>query len=165
MGYLTGIQGVSGAPTRGYGTSFSSPLITGSVASLWQAYPGVPAKELIQMVRESSDRMENPDQDYGNGVPNFALAYWGASEIPVRFTPGAMEIYPNPASDHIMVRLPEMFSGRYTLRFIDLSGRVISSMEVTVPGGVNLPSALREGMYILEMRTDRGVYRGRLIIK
>lgn len=163
MGFLTGKQSISGDPSRGNGTSYSSPLIAGSVASLWQAYPEVPAKELIQMVRESSDRIENPGPEYGYGLPNFALAYWSIKSVPAISDPGQLEIYPNPASSHIMVRVAESSTEICPLRFLDMSGRVVYSVEIRVPCEVNLPYSLNNGIYILEMKTKQGIYRSRLI--
>lgn len=57
------------------GTSFSAPLIAGMVACLWQALPGKTALDIINLVRESSNRFANPDDVYGYGVPNFWQAY------------------------------------------------------------------------------------------
>ena len=57
------------------GTSFSSPLIAGLVACLWQALPDKTAKEIIDLVRSSGNRSLNPDNIYGYGIPDFWLAY------------------------------------------------------------------------------------------
>lgn len=165
MGYDTGIQSIWGGLARGSGTSFSSPLIAGSVASLWQAYPQVPAKEMIRWVQQSGDRNKNPDATYGFGLPDFLKIYWSITDLPVRFVPGRMEIYPNPARDRIMIKLPEDQMGNYTLRFHDLSGRVIHSRQVPIPGEISIPEYLLSGMYILEIHTDQGIYHTRLIIE
>jgi len=137
--------------------------MAGSVASLWQAYPEIPAKEMIHWIRQSCDRNNNPDATYGFGLPDFIRAYWSITHIPALFTPGYMEIYPNPALDHIMVKLSEERSGVFSLRFYDLRGRMIHSRQVNLPGKVDLPSWLMSGMYILEIDTDLGIYRTRLI--
>jgi len=163
MGVNTGIQSLFGGLARGSGTSFSSPVMAGSVASLWQAYPEISAKEMILWIRQSSDRNNNPDATYGFGLPDFIRTYWSITHVPVRFTPGHLEIYPNPALDHIMVKLPEERGGDLTLRFYDLRGRMIHSLQVFLPGLVELPSWLMSGMYILEINTDLGIYRTRLI--
>ena len=57
------------------GTSFSSPIMCGMVACLWQACPGLTAKELIELVRSSGDRAGYPDNIYGYGVPDMWKAY------------------------------------------------------------------------------------------
>lgn len=57
------------------GTSFSSPIMCGMVACLWQACPKLTAKELIELVRSSGDRADYPDNIYGYGVPDMWKAY------------------------------------------------------------------------------------------
>lgn len=57
------------------GTSFSSPLVAGLVACLWQALPDKTAKEIIDLVRRSANQYQRPDNVYGYGVPNFWKAY------------------------------------------------------------------------------------------
>ncbi len=57
------------------GTSFSSPLIAGLVACLWQALPDKTALEIIGLVRRSANRYAVPDNIYGYGVPDFWKAY------------------------------------------------------------------------------------------
>ena len=163
MGVATGIQSIFGETVRGNGTSFSSPLIAGSVASLWQAYPDLPAKEMINWVRQSGNRYKNPDITFGYGVPNFVKAYWNITDVPVRFVPGQLEIYPNPAQHYIMIKLPDNQAAQYELRFYDLSGKLIRLQQISIPGEVDLPETLLEGMYILEIKSDRGIYRTRLI--
>lgn len=57
------------------GTSFSAPTLCGMVACLWQALPNKTAKEIIEIVRNSGDNAEFPDNIYGYGVPDFWKAY------------------------------------------------------------------------------------------
>jgi hypothetical protein len=45
------------------------------VACLWQALPHLTAHELIEIVRQSADNYEHPDNIYGYGLPNFWKAY------------------------------------------------------------------------------------------
>jgi subtilisin family serine protease len=57
------------------GTSFSSPILCGMVACLWQARPKLTAKEVIELVRRSGDRAACPDNIYGYGIPDMWKAY------------------------------------------------------------------------------------------
>ncbi|GAB6012703.1 S8 family peptidase [Viscerimonas tarda] len=56
------------------GTSFSSPIMCGLVTCLWQAYPNLTNKQLIELVRKSSDKYAHPDDDYGYGIPDMIKA-------------------------------------------------------------------------------------------
>lgn len=57
------------------GTSFSTPILCGAVACLWQACPQLTAFELMELVRRVSDRYDFPDNIYGYGIPDFWKAY------------------------------------------------------------------------------------------
>ena len=65
----------AGTLTTNNGTSFASPIICGLTACLWQALPGLTAKQVIEIVRASADRCQWPDNVYGYGIPNFMKAY------------------------------------------------------------------------------------------
>ena len=64
-----------GSQGKGNGTSFASPIMCGMVACLWQACPTLTAKEVIELVRQSGDRAEYPDNIYGYGIPDMWKAY------------------------------------------------------------------------------------------
>jgi hypothetical protein len=56
------------------GTSLSSPFLAGLFASLWSVNPDLHRSEIIDIIKRSSDRYENPDSIYGYGIPNFQKA-------------------------------------------------------------------------------------------
>ena len=165
MGVASGLQSTQGGVTRGNGTSFASPILAGSVASLWQAYPELSARELIHWVRQSGDRHKNPDSTYGFGLPNFSYAYHAITSIPASFPAGELEIWPNPAHEHLMIRIPEEITGEQEIRFYDMQGRINLSSWSALPGEITLPSSLARGIYIVEIRTGSTIYRSRLIIQ
>jgi subtilisin family serine protease len=80
----TQIPGVS-TSGRGYypanGTSLAAPLLTGLVACLWQAFPERTNQEIIAAIKRTADRADNPDREYGYGIPNFAAAYRYLSQV------------------------------------------------------------------------------------
>lgn len=65
-------QGINKA---GSGTSFASPIACGMVVCLWQSLPTKTAKEIIDLVRRSSDRFLTPDNIFGYGIPDFWKAH------------------------------------------------------------------------------------------
>jgi subtilisin family serine protease len=163
MGSRTGIQYRNGAVGRGNGTSYASPVMAGSVATLWQAFPELPAIELIQKIRQSSHRNLYPDANYGFGTPNMLYAYHTITRVPAGFAPGNMEIWPNPASQRIMIRIPEAESGLHLVRLYDMNGKVAGSMQMELPGEMDLSEAIISGIYIIEVRTTGNIYRSRLL--
>ena len=64
-----------GTVIRDMGTSFSTPVVAGLVACLWQALPNKTALEIIKLVRQTSSQYQEPDNVYGYGIPNFWRAY------------------------------------------------------------------------------------------
>lgn len=71
---VTVIDG-AGTLTTNNGTSFASPIICGLVACLWQALPGLNARQILHIVRSSADRYQWPDNIFGYGIPDFMKAY------------------------------------------------------------------------------------------
>jgi subtilisin family serine protease len=64
-----------GMITSSMGTSFSSPVVCGLVACLWQALPHKTALEIIELIRHTGNNYQHPDNIYGFGVPDFWQAY------------------------------------------------------------------------------------------
>ena len=60
----------------GNGTSFSSPLIAGLMAVLWQAFPEKSNREIVEAVKKSASQATQPDNQLGYGLPNFERAYY-----------------------------------------------------------------------------------------
>jgi len=63
------------------GTSFSSPIMCGMVTCLWQAFPTLTNKEILQVVRQSADKYEEYNEDYGYGIPDMKKAMELAKEL------------------------------------------------------------------------------------
>lgn len=67
------------ASTRGVfyendGTSFASPLLAGAVVCLMQARPNFLPKHYLRAIQLSGSRYAKPDNVYGYGIPDMALA-------------------------------------------------------------------------------------------
>ncbi|MFR9165716.1 MAG: S8 family peptidase [Dysgonomonas sp.] len=74
VGSGTAIVNKYGEVTSSNGTSFSSPVMCGLVACFWQAFPDLTNKEVIDIIKKSSDRYVSPDSNYGYGIPNMQKA-------------------------------------------------------------------------------------------
>lgn len=64
----------NGKVGKSNGTSFSSPIMCGMVTCLWQAFPTLTNKEILEVVRESADRYEVFNEDYGYGIADMKKA-------------------------------------------------------------------------------------------
>lgn len=56
------------------GTSYSSPILCGLTACLWQANPQLTNKQLMDIIRKSADRYDNPLLPFGYGIPDMQKA-------------------------------------------------------------------------------------------
>ena len=72
------------------GTSFAAPHVSGAMALLLSAFPGLRVTELEVALRESATDLglEGPDNDYGFGLVDVMDAYSLVSENPVLCTDG-----------------------------------------------------------------------------
>jgi subtilisin family serine protease len=57
------------------GTSFSTPVLAGMGACLWEALPGLTSFELMNLMKQFSDRASQPNEYYGYGIPDIYKAY------------------------------------------------------------------------------------------
>ncbi len=60
----------SGAPTYSNGTSFACPNLAGVITCLWQAFPEVNNVGIINAMKASATKFNNPDARGGYGIPD-----------------------------------------------------------------------------------------------
>jgi len=72
IGERTAFQNSMGSIVFGSGTSYSSPVLAGLIACLWQAFPEKTNMEIIQMVKRSASHYHAPNTQYGFGIPDFS---------------------------------------------------------------------------------------------
>ena len=90
----------SEGPWTNNGTSFAAPIISGLCACLWQAMPQYTSSEIMQIVRECGHLYNNPNPDFGYGIPDFYKAY--TSHVGINdYNPLQLSIYPNPVTDKL----------------------------------------------------------------
>lgn len=147
------IEGDSIAPISG--TSFSSPILAGLVACLWQLHPDRTGHEVMQAVRESASLYLAPNDSMGYGIPDFFVAHHLLTLLSTNDASvhSDLRIYPIPFSDHLVVDLPDAHSP-ITISLCDATGRTVLIERLNVMGGrIDLtgPSlaALAPGGYLL----------------
>jgi len=76
-----------------------------------------------------------------------------------------LTIFPNPFSERTTIRFPDPGDNPYTLRILDLTGKVVRIHEITGQSEFTLErEELESGYYILELRGEN-VFRGRIVIE
>jgi subtilisin family serine protease len=165
MGALTAVQASDSTARLGYGTSYSSPMIAGAAAALWQAFPTLTSKELMRRIIESGDRYEAPDASYGYGIPSFRAAYWAITSTGDHTLPGLLKAWPNPFTDRLFIEAPGDPDGVFNMQLCDIQGRTVFAAEITTPGSIDLPGHIRPGIYILQLSNGSQAFRTRIIRK
>lgn len=74
VGRSTVTIGQRGSVGPANGTSFSSPFMAGMIATLWSINPNLNRGALLDIVKQSGDRYQNPDSVFGNGVSDIKVA-------------------------------------------------------------------------------------------
>jgi subtilisin family serine protease len=75
MGYRNCLISDAGNTFYSDGTSFATPVLAGMGACLWEALPDLTSFELINLIKQFSDRSSHPDEYYGYGIPDIYEAY------------------------------------------------------------------------------------------
>lgn len=74
MGQNNALEGINGQLTYASGTSFSSPVLAGMAACLWQARPDAPAYLIKEALIRSAHQFLSPDSLLGFGIPDMQTA-------------------------------------------------------------------------------------------
>lgn len=142
------------------GTSLSSPVISGLLAALWQKHPDATAEQIYDALRTSSSMHLNPNEFFGYGIPDFALASTILSSVINEPTSGELRVFPNPFSNYINFVFVFSQADIATLEVFTLAGQRVGEISgIDVVSGVNIIqhlviSGLENGVYLLRLTTN-----------
>lgn len=129
VGWGTALVSTNGDYVYGNGTSFSAPMTTGLVTCLWQAFPEAKNTDIVNAVRFSSDRYNNPDASFGYGIPDYKYAYDYLQED---FNePESFSAYLKSTSwgNYIEVKLVDSEQQTIEFEVFDINGKMINNEE------------------------------------
>ena len=66
---------ITGLPVYGNGTSFACPNMAGLTTCLWQAFPEINSRGIINAIEASATKIANPDDRVGYGIPDMKKAF------------------------------------------------------------------------------------------
>src|SRR5690606_1950243 len=137
----------NGNVTTASGTSFSSPITAGAVASLWSAVPTLKNDVVMQAIRESADRYNNPTDEYGYGIPDFGSALNALITIGVeeQMLDSNFALYPNPVTTEINISFPKNSDNAEFMLFNILGERILQANISTLNTRIDV-SGLASGM-------------------
>jgi hypothetical protein len=166
MGEGTFVSSQTGSVMSGNGTSFSSPVLAGSVACLWQAHKGESNMKIIHTVIESANRVNVPDSGYGYGIPNLIVAnlILNGLRIDNFDEENTINVFPNPIYDHLNLVFYSNDTSSIDVQIYDLSGRMVFNKEkITRTPGCNSIAItgladLSKGYYMLKVFSGNHAY-------
>ncbi|GAL83552.1 peptidase S8 and S53 subtilisin kexin sedolisin [Sporocytophaga myxococcoides] len=149
-----------GNPDNSYsstnGTSFSCPLVAGLIACLWQARPYLSNKEISEALKKSASKGNDPDFQYGFGIPNFQKALTYSSPDTLKIA----GLFPNPVSIPGNVKLiieNDLVGNDVEAELFDLTGKKIFAKTLSKAEKINqmvFPGDIQRGVYILVLNTN-----------
>jgi len=166
QGVSTSIVRANGTVATSSGTSFSAPLITSLAAGVWQRYPQLTTKELMDVIRLSASQGQAPDNLYGYGIPHYTAV---KNYIEQMQQEELIAVFPNPIfEDSITLRPknPEVLQNVY-YSLVTLQGQVLQERSVSFSWLNSYyridVSTLSAGIYFLKVQADGKFYTYRLV--
>ena len=128
------------------GTSLATPVAAGLCACLWQAMPVYTATEMMQIIRESGHLYDNPNPEYGYGIPDFYKAY--TTHVGINdYNPLQLSVYPNPVTDQLNIVNPD--GNIQVVTLYNASGQLVLQTAVSSSPILEINvSSLPNGFYI-----------------
>ncbi len=157
LGLQTVVVNAQSQVTTSNGTSFSAPLIAGFTAGVWQAFPALNNKEIVEKIKESGHQGLAPDNELGYGIPDFnVLIDKELTPVPDTELKHFFEVYPNPVEEgKVFVEAKsDQFSGNIELWLYNSTGQIVQKQQVSYARKETIDldtSLLEKGIYILHV--------------
>lgn len=172
QGFQATVLSTSGSVVSGNGTSFAGPIMAGMAACLWQAnYETATNMDIFRAIEQSAHLYDDPADDYGYGIPNFAkanLALRGLNpEDPDKSE--LFPLYPNPFNDAFQGTFYSHEEQEVLIRLVNSLGQEVRRIEAVadaISGATftfNGLQDLHEGVYTLQIVTEERKYFRKLV--
>ncbi|MBC5834281.1 S8 family serine peptidase [Flavobacterium sp. F372] len=161
-GLQTTVSSTTGTITTSSGTSFSSPVMAGMVATFWSAVPNLTAQQVVNFIKQSADNYNAPTTQKGYGIPDFQLALTNALNLEEVSSNKSFVVYPNPAENQITFQLENKQKG--ILYLYDVLGQNILTKEISENNNAIDIQNLSNGVYYYNFESNK-VFKGKIIKK
>ncbi len=169
MGVNTTLWNEQNRLSSGNGTSYAASLVAGLVAGFMQKNPNLTQKEIMFAMRRAGDNYDNPNEQYGYGIPSFERLtqielILGQNENLVDKN-AQIRIFPNPVANYLNIEIDEkLFITNPSLSFqiYNLQGQLILTENLeTNKNEIQFP-AVSKGIYIVRIEGQN--YQGTIKI-
>jgi serine protease AprX len=120
-----------GSVGQGSGTSFSSPVMAGALACLWQSTPLLSAEQIRESVRSTASMSNTPNNQFGWGIPNLMNARTFLS------APGSktlqqdqFTLFPTPFSSAPILKSSLKSAETITVEVLAVTGQILTSKVI-----------------------------------
>jgi serine protease AprX len=139
------------------GTSFSTPIISGLAACLWQAFPSLTSQQIKSAIEKSGSQYNSPDSLLGYGLPDFLKAMEILEQEKTKPSAANQSLwaYPNPFHDNLTLQIKGNIEEMARIEIFDRLGRKVYEHSMMCTGknvfALSLPdlSGLDKGIYIV----------------
>lgn len=158
VGQSATVLNQSGKVITANGTSFAAPLIAGFAANLWQKFPLLSNIELLELIKQSGDRVANPDNNFGFGIPS----YINLLKLKGEATNINYPYIVNPARDNLSINwgTPTF----YSIQLYDMAGRMVLEVSNTDSSSISI-GHIQTGSYCLRMVSEDKTVRKVIVIQ
>jgi len=160
LGFNATISNTQGSIVTASGTSFSSPILCGLVACLWQALPNKTNQQIVDLIKASSDRFTTPNAQYGYGIPDFSLALNNGLSI-INNEKNGFLISPNPTAGAIKITFSNQIK-QSNFQLFNAMGQIVIEKELTNPALLSLEN-LSNGIYFYKIQSNTISQTGKIV--
>jgi hypothetical protein len=147
----------------GSGTSFSSPIICGMTACLWQALPDLNNMQIIEAIKSTASQAIHPDTLMGWGIPDYQRAYILGNKP----ADNKLLVYPNPFKGNLTIVFPVSIYGKYSLEIFNIQGKTVYSRQLNDGSIRSLQlddiGNIFSGIYFIKVTNGLMIYSGKII--
>ena len=171
MGQDDAVANSTDSVTRASGTSFSSPVLAGMCACLWEAHPNATNMEIIDALKKTASLWNDPNNRMGWGIPDFAKADAYLTQLSgLRKAGKNLFVWPNPFSVGFSVGIPQKYTGEGKLALFSLEGTMLFEKTFRINRTfLSFHNAflmrLKAGVYIIRLTLGGESYYGKIVKK
>lgn len=143
----------------GYGTSYATPVLAGSVACLLQLKKFATPMQIISALKATADSAANPNNRIGWGVANVcAAASHSFLSVPsLNKEDNSVKIYPNPFTNELVIMMNNLPAGKTMVSITNLLGQELYSEELKDSNAtaiyLNDLKNYKAGLYFVNIRS------------
>ena len=142
----------------GSGTSFSSPIMTGMTACLWQANYNMKMMDIQAAIKASASNADTPNDTIGWGIPDFMEAHTIMTSIEHQTdTEVDIRLWPNPFNDELHIYIKTDKQMDYQVELYNVRGQLLFKEDISAGNGreielfKNKLSHIKNGFYLLRI--------------